>query len=85
MKPIKLSFEQQREGRQILHRMEIRAAHQWAIALTGVHESGMPYSAPFGEMAWYQTLQTIRDLKRGRPLRPSIRNGNGRVLTWKAV
>jgi len=63
-----------REGRQLLLRVELHASRWWAEALTTMQELGLLRDIPFGEGAWYDTLLTIRDLKRGRPLRRSQRN-----------
>jgi hypothetical protein len=68
------TIEQIREGRQMLLRIEMQASRCWADALTTTHERGLPRDVPFGERAWYDTLLTIRDLKRGRALRRSQRN-----------
>lgn len=53
------------EGRNLLFRVELHAARHWGAALEAHHEAGVPRGIPFGELAWYETLRTLRLLKRG--------------------
>ena len=67
-KPELLKREQIQEGRQILLRVEIQTSRYWADALTLAHERGVARELPFGEVSWYETVRTIRELRRGGKL-----------------
>jgi hypothetical protein len=55
----------------MLMRIELQVARCWADSLDFAHATGTPRDVPFGEIAWYESMRTIRNLKRGAAERPA--------------